>query len=42
MNKKITGLKGLMNQIMKMLNAKNPEEILFKLRIMEEKANRKT
>lgn len=41
MTKKITGLKGLINQIMKILDAKNPDEILTKLKALEEKANRK-
>ena len=41
MTKKITGLKGLINQIMKILEAKNPDEILTKLKALEEKANRK-
>jgi SOS-response transcriptional repressor LexA len=41
MTKKITGLKGLINQIMKILDAKNPDEILTKLKALEEKANKK-
>jgi hypothetical protein len=41
MSKKINGLKGLINQVMKMIAAKTPDEILMKLKALEEKANRK-
>ena len=33
-SKKITGLKGLLAEVMKIVQAKNPEEILLKLREM--------
>ena len=39
--KKINGLKGLISEIMSIVEAKSPDEILPQLKKMEEKANRK-
>ena len=39
--KKINGLKSLIAEVMKVVQAKNPNEVIVKLKDMEEKANRK-
>ena len=39
--KKISGLKGIISEVMKMVEAKKPDQILTKLKEMYEKANRK-
>lgn len=40
-SKKINGLKSLIAEVMKVVQAKNPNEVIVKLKDMEEKANRK-
>ena len=39
--KKINGLKGLISEVMNIVDAKNPDEVVPKLKEMHEKANRK-
>lgn len=40
-DKKLGGFKGLLSEIMKIVQVRNPDEIMPRLKEMEEKANRK-